>query len=168
MKFILSFIAFNVVLQNSSESQIIVDPYEKQIRINVNDIASLPMPRASSKEGEVKTVYSDQTFSGGCLGTLVRTFEFSDAQGNKASAELYINLEDTDGPIFANVPSDVIVAGNTLPVVTSPLVTDNSNTNSVVTFSENKEGNIVTRIWVAMDVCGNQSIVSQRITLKEK
>lgn len=166
MKIILTSILFAFIIPVSSMAQIVVEPYEKQIKMNINDISKLPILRATSKSGEVKTTFTDQTFSGGCLGTLVRTYEFSDSQGNKTTADLYVSLEDTDAPIFTNVPADVVVEKNLIPMVTSPNASDNSKLEVEVTFAENREGKVITRIWTSTDVCGNQAIATQRITIK--
>lgn len=168
MKSIPSLLALMILLQFSASAQIVVEPYEKQIRVNINNLSTIMSPVASSKAGEVSATYSDQKFSGGCLGTLVRTYSFKDDSGATATADLYITLEDTDAPIFENVPADIEVAASAIPAAINPVASDNSNEDIEILFTENKEGSVIIRAWTAIDACGNQTIATQRISVKSK
>jgi hypothetical protein len=66
----------------------IIDELEDQV-----DLGDIEIPKAVSTCSEITSTFSDQIFSGGCLGTLVRTYSFKDTCGNAATAEQYISLD---------------------------------------------------------------------------
>ena len=105
----------------------------------------------------------------GCPYTITRTWTSEDACGNIDSVVQVITVEDTEAPVFSNIPLDIILPCDSIPENNSPVVSDNC-ANVDFVFSENEtqgdciDQRILTRTWTATDSCGNTSSVSQNIT----
>lgn len=149
-------------------AQITVSDYAKKINCAADAIDMLEAPKASSSCGPVTTAIDDQIFSGGCLGTLVRNYTFTDQCGNKAAADQYILLTDNDAPVLIGIPADITINPVTQPVPPAAKVSASDNSAQVieVTLTETRNDMVITRIWTAEDPCGNKAEASQRIWLK--
>jgi len=160
--------ALLTALSTSFIAQISVEEYSRKASVDVSEIGSLPLVKATSECGEVTTKTSDTMMSGGCLGTLVRTYTYTDGCGNTASAEQYINLRDSESPVLHNVPKDIVVASNKIPKAVTVSATDNVGDDEVkVEMSEtiDEENHQIIRQWRAFDQCGNSSVARQIITI---
>ena len=92
-------------------------------------------------------------------GTIIRTFTATDQCGNQVSATQTVTvLPDTDMPTFTSaLPTDITVDCDNVP--TAPIIeADDCNAVSVE-FDESvviiQCGQVITRTWIATDVCGN-------------
>jgi hypothetical protein len=148
-----------------ASAQITVNDYTIKLRADINALDQIEPVTASSTCGPVEVVVEELTFSGGCLGTLARTYNFTDGCGNTASAQQFITLEDSTPPVFTSVPNAVTASADALPEVATLSATDNSNEPVDITFHEFREKHQITRTWTAQDQCGNTAIASQVITL---
>ncbi len=165
----LSILLFSITLLslNTLSSQITVDHYERQPKVNIDELDQFAPVTAKSSCGEVQVEVSEQMFSGGCLGNLVRTYVFTDTCGNKERAEQYIVLQDKVAPTFLNAPKDVLAYANAIPELEEIKAVDNSDGEIKIDFTEKiGEGQIV-RNWVATDQCGNQHSHTQLITIQD-
>jgi len=149
-------------------AQINIADYTKKISCEVDAIDMLEAPEAVSTCGAVTITIDDQLFSGGCLGTLVRNYSYTDRCGNKATADRYILLADNDAPVLIGIPSDITINPVTQPVPPAVRVSasDNSGQLIEVTMTEARDEVAITRIWIAEDPCGNKAEARQRIWLK--
>jgi hypothetical protein len=150
---------------NSIHAQIDVEHYAKEIHCNVNDFSSIAPVKASSPAGPITTNVMEQIFSGGCLGTLVRSYTFSNKFGEQATAEQYIFLTDTEAPKLISVPADMEVKANEIPPPALVLSEDNSGRKCVVFFSEAKTTTLIVRTWTCKDDCDNKTEAVQRISI---
>lgn len=147
-------------------AQITVQPYSIKITCDVDGLTELPALTASSPFGTVSTEYIEEIFSGGCLGTLVRTFNFTDPAGNKASAQQFVSITDNQAPILFGEVRDISTTSEMIPEPVQFASRDNSGNEYPVVFSEKKEGNTIRRTWTCTDECGNTSEKIQIITLE--
>jgi hypothetical protein len=149
-------------------AQISVSEYPMKITVNIDELEFLPPLGAISTCGSVVASFTDQLFSGGCLGTLSRTYTFTDECGNTATAMQFILLEDTVAPVFSTAVEDLSVATSQSAVPATPEVTaiDNSKNEVKVTFHQFNNGGTITRTWTAEDDCGNVEVMRQVITFK--
>jgi gliding motility-associated-like protein len=108
-----------------------------------------------------------------CPETITRTWTYTDACGNAATETQTIIVDDTTPPTASNLATISILGGMPLPIV-DPLVVndeaDNCTTSPVVAFVSDVSNNgncpeIVTRSYSITDDCGNQSFVTQLISI---
>lgn len=151
-----------------AHSQLRVKEYKKELRCNVDSVKFLPKVRAVSNCGMVDIQWKDQLFSGGCAGTLVRTYTFTDQCDSVITAQQFIALYDQTPPELHNVPANVEVVANQIPPVDNVTVSDNSNQLCEVLFSEVRDGNTIRRTWTSTDSCENATSHTQVITIKPK
>ncbi len=104
-----------------------------------------------------------------CDRTITRTFHVTDACGHQADHIQMINFEDTIPPQIHNVIENFTVSCNAIPDPESVFATDNCDNNVVLSLTQSVGGTpcqpIVYRNWVATDICGNTTIMTQSITL---
>ena len=125
----------------------------------------------------VQVTVSETTDFGACQNEyfLTRTYTATDACGNTVSESQVIYVSDTDAPILIGAPSDVTIDLSTGATVPNPpnsiFATDNCDSNPDIDFNQNQVdedcGFIITRTWIAIDECGNESQVTQTITVFE-
>ncbi len=113
------------------------------------------------------------------VGTSTITVQVTDINGNPATCNATLTVEDNIDPEFdlASVPANVTVACDNIPGTTMVTATDNCGTptvvmNSVSTQSGNPVtcGNYaytITRTWTATDNNSNTNTVSQVITVQD-
>jgi large repetitive protein len=156
-----------LVASFTSFGQITIKDYPKQFTCEVDATDQLEFPSASSACGVVTTKFNEEIFSGGCLGTVVRTIYYTDSCGNKAEAQQYITLTDNLEPTLYGVPKSIeIAADQAIPNPVMVSSRDNSGQNFEVIFNESKNANVITRKWTCTDACGNTAEGVQTITFK--
>jgi gliding motility-associated-like protein len=108
-----------------------------------------------------------------CGGTITRTWTYTDLCGNAATATQIITIDDNIAPTGTAPANIVVYCPSDVPAPNINLVT-NVNDNCgvpIVTFvsdiSDNNfcNGEIITRTYAITDVCGNEILVSQTITI---
>jgi len=155
------------MMAQSAGAQIELASYPKQFSCDIDGIEHIEAPEARSSCGAVQMEFADQRFSGGCLGTLVRTYTYSDSCGNTATAEMYILLTDNDPPTLFGVPGDMEMHSGRRPPMALVSARDNSGELIEVISDEKTEGEWIIRTWSATDPCGNRTNATQRIRVKE-
>lgn len=148
-------------------AQITVSEYTRALKVDAHNVPS-PDVEFTSTCGKVNVEISEKMASGGCLGTLIRTYNATDECGNSAMAEQYLSLQDNTGPELIGVPADITVEKESdipeAPVVSAQDLGDRA---IKVTLSLTKKDDKLIRTWYAEDKCGNKSEASQTITIKE-
>lgn len=148
-------------------SQIEVEEYPRQLKADVDVVDQFDAVKATSSCGEVTSTISEQIFSGGCLGTLVRTYTFTDECGNEARAEQYIGLQDSQKPVFQTQMQDMTMSRADRSDPERIVAKDNSGKPVDIQFSEVEKGNKIIRTWRATDICGNETEMRQTITFSD-
>ncbi|MFK8055683.1 MAG: gliding motility-associated C-terminal domain-containing protein [Saprospiraceae bacterium] len=140
--------------------------------------AALPVtqPIVTDNCDDDVTVTEAQTNEAGrCAGnyTVVRTWTAVDDCGNTATAVQRVTVEDTEAPIFTQVPTSVTLScEESVPTVLAT-ATDNCDTNVSITETQDRvEGNCpgnftVTRLFTATDHCGNVTTASQVVNFQD-
>jgi hypothetical protein len=112
----------------------------------------------------------------GCVDTytMKRVWTALDACGNRTRQTQTITVQDTKAPVLTNVPKDVSVqCADEIPPSPPPTATDNCDGDvlivpkEVVTFGSCPNDLVVTRTWTAWDNCGNNTLGTQVITVKD-
>ncbi len=126
--------------------------------------------------------------TGNCGATVVRTYtvtEYGDTNGNgirdlgedtvlnSVACTQDITVRDTTDPVFVEtLPADITVECNAVPAPETLTATDNCGT-ATVTFAETRtDGSCASdysleRTWTATDVCGNEIVHAQTVTVRD-
>ena len=109
---------------------------------------------------------------GSCANTyeLIRLFTATDNCGNATTATQVVTVEDTEKPVFANVPAAVALPCTATLPQDRPTATDNCDGQVEVVETERRRagdcpGNYeIVRLFTATDKCGNTATASQVVT----
>jgi hypothetical protein len=149
-----------------SSAQIKIQSYQHEISCDIDDLADLPTISASSPEGKVNINYSEHIYSGGCLGTLVRTFTYTDPVGGSAEAQQIVHITDRVPPKLLGEAPNITTTIDMVPEPAQFAAIDNSGEPFDVLFKEIKQDKRITRLWTCTDSCGNVARKTQIITLE--
>ena len=94
----------------------------------------------------------------------------TDTCGNKAEYVVFVKIKDTTPPVLNGVPPNtVIVSVANLPFPAAVTANDQCDQNVSVIYNEVKSGDtLITRTWLATDLCGNFVKGSQLIFIKKR
>ncbi len=129
-----------------------------------------------SCDGLLTVTFADTRTAGSCGNdyTLKRTFTASDADGNLITAEQMIAVRDRVAPVFTSVPAAVVIGcGDAVPSLL-PSATDACEGEVKVTERRVSAAgacageSIVTRVFTAVDACGNLVTASQVVTIQDR
>ncbi len=104
--------------------------------------------------------------------TLTRTWTAFDDCGNSTSRRQVITIIDSTDPILANVPADMTVECDKIPAEPINITAiDNCDSDVTIEFNEERHNGscqdnyVLTRIWTAIDNCGNLTQGVQTISV---
>ncbi len=152
----------------AQKSEITVDAYSVKMAIECDEVAekAKDITATSTCGGEVTITKSDADFSGGCVGTIARTWTLTDACGTTKTVEQYITLLDNKAPVLTPV-EDVVVTDINQVVI--PTVTDNCMSDVKVTYADQRQNDngtvVIMRTYKAVDNCSNAASLRQKITV---
>ena len=140
----------------------VFDPFEIEIDIACDQVDQFSLD-ASDNCGVVELNYSDLQFSGGCAGTIYRTYTATDGCGNTTQAEQIIHLVDNEAPQIINFPVDQDLSCEAFAAYEIPelLVIDNCDDEPELSYlGEQMTGDTcnftLTHTWLTEDQCGNE------------
>ncbi len=149
------------------------------VAVNVQCIDDVPLPdiavvtdAADDCSVPVVAFVSDVSDNLSCPETITRTYSVTDACGN--SIEVYQNIivGDNIAPVLASeFDTEIYITCEDIPALSDLLFTDNCTVDITVDYSEDiitydEFSYDIIRNWMAMDDCGNQSIVSQTLYIR--
>jgi HYR domain-containing protein len=113
----------------------------------------------------IMVFFEEEIENGNCAEdiTVTRTWTATDNCGNTVSAQQVINSADTEAPVLSDLPPDMTVQCDAIPMPPEATATDNCDMNVELIFEEitteqNCENEFVLLwIWTAIDNCGNTS-----------
>ncbi len=172
MKILVAIFFFAPILVNAQQpdDEIRLIGFEKQVRVDVSDRNSTDLFEAQSNcSGDITMEFEDKEFSGGCAGTIERTFKFTDDCGNEREATQYLTLVDDTPPVFSAVPEKEVFLESKLDLqkANSLYARDDSGAHIEVHLTE--ESNVtddtfeIIRTWKATDACDNTTEFQQRV-----
>lgn len=115
--------------------------------------------------------------SGPCPGTysILREWVATDLSGNSRSHQQIITVEDLAPPILTGIPADTLVQCHAIPappaIGTAIQASDNCDPAPGITFSSQTfagacaDEYVIERTWVATDHCGNETTLTQVLTV---
>ncbi|MDX8554677.1 gliding motility-associated C-terminal domain-containing protein, partial [Tenacibaculum sp. 1B UA] len=142
--------------------------------------AAMVLTATDNCDASVTVNYSEE-FSGQddeCASeyTITRTWTVQDCAGNTTSHAQEVTVEDTTAPEFVEeLPVDVTVSCDTIPVAMVLTATDNCDTSVTVNYSEEFAGQddecaseyTITRTWTVEDCAGNTTSHTQEVTVED-
>uniref|UniRef100_UPI003751147A HYR-like domain-containing protein n=1 Tax=Flavobacterium sp. TaxID=239 RepID=UPI003751147A len=142
------------------------------------ECSSIPVAQvltATDNCGLANVNYSQTIQNGNCAGNYIvtRTWIAIDPCGNTTIHTQIITVQDTTAPTFVEtLPSNITVECSTIPTPVVLTANDNCGTATVVFTQSNTAGNcpnnyIITRTWTATDLCGNQTVHIQTLTVQD-
>lgn len=151
----------------------VIGAFEIQISVACDAVDDLTIP-ATDNCSELIITHEDVVLSGGCYGTLERTWIVTDLCGNQVTALQYIALLDEQGPTLEGVPADMSLdCGEAVPAVPSVSAFDNCSAEITLTWEETlvpgncpDQDNVIWT-WTATDYCGNVTTASTTILFDE-
>jgi hypothetical protein len=145
-----------------------VSKYDVKTHATCADVIPVPVFKSTCK-GDLKVTSTDRVFSGGCAGTIERTYMATDECENSMQAIKYIHLEDTNAPRITKGLEDIEVKDLSTVRLARPQAEDDcagkliwTNEDSPLPGGMDKG---VTRTFTVIDACGNSSSTSVKITI---
>ncbi|MCC6461154.1 MAG: HYR domain-containing protein [Saprospiraceae bacterium] len=135
--------------------------------------ASSVFQSGSDNCGTVNPVsVTPSSFSCTQLGTVTVTLLVNDGNGNTQTCQAIVTVQDTQKPVFTNVPANVTVQCNAIPSPGTATATDNCGATvayngQMLTAGACPDTYVLTRQWTATDGSGNTQTATQRITVRD-
>jgi len=126
MKTKLSVLSVLSIFCISSHAQIKILSYSHETSCDIDALHDLPTIGATSANGKVDISYAENIYSGGCLGTLVRTFNYTDEAGNKAEAQQIVHITDNKPPRLLGEAPNITTTPDLVPEPAQFAAIDNS------------------------------------------
>ena len=147
------------------------DPFDTFIQISCDEIDSYLITASDNCDADVEVIILQELiFSGGCLGTVERTYQATDDCGNSILATQLLQLFDDEPPVLEGVPADIeINCDDEVPAIDPDVVTalDNCDADVEINYSVVQSGDFcpytITHTWQAIDNCNNVTEVSMVI-----
>ncbi len=166
-----------VITVNDDVKPVISGTYEETVNVScVGDIPAPPALTANDNcDGLLQPNYTEQGSGSACDSTIVRTWVFTDACGNSASATQTIHLKDAIAPTLVGTAQDANVACSK-DIPAPPVITANDNCPAEVkvnftstTYDSTCVNKFrIVRKWWAVDGCGNTSdVLTQTIIVND-
>ncbi len=142
----------------------------------INDLSVTGSPEVDDNCALIGWNFSDEVFqiSGTCNQKIVRTWSGMDLCDWVAYSHVQTLIaEDSEAPVFTNVPADVTVSCDNIPTAADVQAVDECDNFESLVFEENIAGQtcdhtyILQRIWTASDACGNTDVLNQFITVED-
>ncbi|MBC7774260.1 MAG: HYR domain-containing protein [Phycisphaerae bacterium] len=147
------------------------------VTVSCEALPAVGTPTASDNCGTTVINYLGETrVDGTCLNTylLRRQWRATDQCNNSATAEQVITVQDLAPPVYTFVPDAVTVNCDVIPAVGTPTSTDNCDASVSIVYSGETRVNgscpnnyLLNRNWIATDNCGNTSVATQVITVRD-
>jgi hypothetical protein len=99
------------------------------------------------------------------LSSKVRTWTVTDSCGNSASINQTIHFKDKAPPLIQNCPADDTVSCHETIVMPAPPNATDACGPVTSDFDCCLDGNVITRNWTFTDLCGKESLCTQRVTI---
>jgi hypothetical protein len=150
----------------------VIDPYVIYQHVECEDSFEFTGITATDNCGDVHITFTDDNFSGGCPGVIVRTYTVTDDCGNEAIAQQIISLQDTHGPVIEN-PADATVDCQDAPT-SMPEINIYDHCSEATVLEATQEIVIIDACtyqiiwhWEAIDYCENISEATTVITVTD-
>lgn len=142
--------------------------------LQVSSDCTLDAPAPTFKspcEGTVEVEIEDKHFSGGCAGTVERSYKVSDSCGNTMTVMQYIKIIDNVAPVFTMEYDTIRVASLQNVRLSRPLAEDDCGKDlqwetSDEDYDDGQERGLL-RTFKVTDDCGNSNTSSMIILVQD-
>ena len=147
----------------------IESPVAPEIQVECDDIVPFNAPVFADvcDDNLDITFQADTVNINNCGFDIVRIWTATDNCGNDTTAQQIIKVRDTEIPVFQGVPANATVECSAIPAPALVTATDNCSL-PTVTYTQTQTTGCpytITRRWVAVDVCGNEAVAVQTLTV---
>ncbi|MDT0557695.1 gliding motility-associated C-terminal domain-containing protein, partial [Ichthyenterobacterium sp. W332] len=145
------------------------------VTVECDELPSAAILTATDACGDTTLEFEELEEDGDCQGEIIitRIWTATDTCGNATIHTQTLTVQDTTGPVFnEDLPGDASVECDAIPEEVILTATDNCS-EATLTFNEAQEAGscdgeaIITRTWTASDVCGNETIHIQILTVQD-
>lgn len=138
------------------------------VNATCNALPPAPEPQVSDNcDDNVDVALIETVVGEGCTFTIIRTWIASDDCGNTSVVSQSVIVEDTEAPVFVNVPAEQTVECSMLAGLNFPQVTDDCGNTIAIVFEDEVLGSgcnyDIQRTYTATDLCGNSTSASTLI-----
>jgi large repetitive protein len=146
------------------------------ITVECDAVPNPPIVTASDNcDSNVSINFSQTRVDGTCPDsyTLIRTWIATDNCGNSAVHTQSVSVRDSTDPVFDQLPGDLTVECNNVPLAPTITASDNCDLNVAITFAEVRtdgscpDNYTLTRTWVAIDNCNNAATHIQKVFVQD-
>ncbi|MFM7814123.1 MAG: hypothetical protein ACKO66_06365, partial [Flavobacteriales bacterium] len=139
------------------------------------DFESIPVANVTFNEVCTGTslTMTQQTVDGNCVGSfdLLQIYTLTDDCGGVVTRTWTIHVVDVQAPVWISTPEDLTLSCSEQIPLTTPIATD-ACSEVELSFQEISEasdcGSVISRTWIAMDLCGNAIPHTQVITIVDQ
>lgn len=168
---LLSFIFLLSILTLTAQEQVI-QVERLDVKVSSDCRLDVPVPVFKSPcDGPLEIDTADKLFSGGCAGTIERSYKVSDACGNTLTVMQYIQIKDSVAPVITLEYDTIRVASIHNVRLARPLAEDDCGKNLTweTTDEDYDDGQErgLRRTFIVSDACGNSSSSSMLILIQE-
>lgn len=147
--------------------------FQYELTISCSDYVNTAMPQVDDDcDEDVEILMLEDVVPGSCGNeqTVYRLYRAFDDSGNGAVEMQTIHVVDETPPVFGKMVNATISCGESV-VFAEPVAIDNCSevyvTNFDITESVDDCSSSYTRVWTAVDGCGNTSTTQQVITVAD-
>ena len=138
------------------------------VNTTCNALPPAPEPQVTDNcDDNVDVAFVETVVGEGCTFTIIRSWIASDDCGNTSVVSQSVIVEDTEAPIFVNVPAEQTVECSDLDGLNFPEVTDDCGNTVAIVFEDQPLGAgcsyDILRTYTATDLCGNSTSASTLI-----
>ncbi|MDT4788677.1 hypothetical protein FQZ97_210630 [compost metagenome] len=146
-----------------------------ELAASCDNIPAAATLTATDACGTATVTFAETRTDGACAGSymLTRKWTATDLCGNTVDHTQVVTVTDTQAPTFVGtVPADVTVACGAIPTAVTLTATDNCSLATVTMTETITNGactgdSVITRTWIATDLCGNTTSATQTITVED-
>ncbi|MES2006154.1 MAG: choice-of-anchor D domain-containing protein [Bacteroidota bacterium] len=150
------------------------------VTVECNAVPARANVTASDNCSTSVPTFTETRTDGACANTytLTRTWSTTDAANNTTTATQVITVRDTKAPVLSAAPANTTVSCDAIPAAATLTAADNCDASPAVSFAEvsTQDADVnsgahynytLTRSWTATDACGNASVKTQVITVRD-
>jgi hypothetical protein len=143
----------------------------ENITVSCDKVPEIAVLTATDNCGTATVTSTESRKDGKCANyyELTRTWTATDICGNTSTKTQTIIVEDKTAPTLSAAPENVTVSCESVPLIAVLTATDNCGSATVTSTESRVDGvnfdlnYVLTRTWIATDLCGNTATKTQTI-----